>query len=168
LPRFCSPARYSGSMNKEHLTPLVHSAQNRCFGCGPANPIGLHLDFFLAEDQLVVCMPEIATTFEGPPGLLHGGIIATLLDEAMSKAVRVRGLTAMTRQMDVEYLRPVPSATPIRIEGKLVRSEGRKHWTQAQIIDERSKPLATANGLFIEVRASRMASGRPQDRPEAD
>ena len=143
-------------MIEEHLTPLVHAAHNRCFGCGPANPIGLHLDFYVAEDQSVVCMPVVAANFEGPPGLLHGGIIATLLDEAMSKAVRVRGLTAMTRKMDVEYLRPVPSATAIRIVGKLVRSEGRKHWTEAQLFDDKLKILATAKGLFIEVRASRM------------
>ncbi len=155
-------------MIKEHLTPLVHTAQNRCFGCGPANPIGLHLDFYVAEDQSVVCMRTVVAAYEGPPGLLHGGIIATLLDEAMSKAVRVRGLTAMTRQMEIEYLRPVPSATAIRVEGKLVRSEGRKHWTEAQVLDEKMKALATAKGLFIEVRASRMAIGRPEDRPEVD
>ena len=143
-------------MIEEHLTPLVHAAHNRCFGCGPANPIGLHLDFYVAEDQSVVCMPVVAANFEGPPGLLHGGIIATLLDEAMSKAVRVRGLTAMTRKMDVEYLRPVPSATAIRIVGKLVRSEGRKHWTEAQLFDDKLKILASAKGLFVEVRASRM------------
>jgi len=143
-------------MIEEHLTPLVHAAHNRCFGCGPANPIGLHLDFYVAEDQSVVCMPVVTANFEGPPGLLHGGIIATLLDEAMSKAVRVRGLTAMTRQMDVEYLRPVPSATAIRIVGKLVRSEGRKHWTEAQLFDDKLKILASAKGLFVEVRASRM------------
>jgi uncharacterized protein (TIGR00369 family) len=155
-------------VKEEHLTPLVHTAQNRCFGCGPANPIGLHLVFYVADDVSVVCKPVIAANFEGPPNLVHGGIIATLLDEAMSKAVRVRGLTAMTRQMEIDYLRPVPSATQIRLEGKLVRSEGRKHWTAAQIFDEKSKLLATAKGLFIEVRASRMVTGRPEDRPEAD
>ena len=147
-------------MPQERLTPLLHSAQNKCFGCGPANPVGLHLSFLLAEDQSVVCQPTVADTFEGPPGLLHGGIIATLLDEAMSKAVRVRGLTAMTRQMEIDYLRPVPSATAIRIEGRLVRSEGRKHWTEAKIVNEKSTTLATAKGLFVEVRASRVSLGQ--------
>jgi uncharacterized protein (TIGR00369 family) len=155
-------------MPKEQLTPLVHMAQNRCFGCGPANPIGLHLDFFVAEDHSVVCLPLVADLFEGPPGMLHGGVIATLLDEAMSKAVRVRGLTAMTRQMEVEYLRPVPSATAIRIEGMLVRSEGRRHWTEAKILNEKLITLATAKGLFIQVRASRMFPGRPEGRPDID
>jgi uncharacterized protein (TIGR00369 family) len=152
----------------ESLTPLHHTAQNRCFGCGPANPTGMHLEFFSAADQSVVCLPAVPDTFEGPPGYVHGGIIATLLDEAMSKAVRVRGHTAMTRHMEVEYLRPVPSAAPIRIEARLVRSEGRKHWTEANILNAHGVTLAAGKGLFVEVRANRMSSGRPEDRPEVD
>jgi uncharacterized protein (TIGR00369 family) len=138
----------------DKLTPMVHKAQNRCFGCGPANATGLQLEFLLAEDGGVVCLPTIPDCFEGPAGYLHGGIIATLLDEAMSKCVRARGLTAMTRQMEVEYLRPVHSAAPIRLEGRLVRSERRNHWTVARILSSRGHVLAEAKGLFIEVRSS--------------
>ena len=68
----------------QNLTPLAHAAQNRCFGCGQANGIGLHLEFFLGDDGRVVCLAAIADTYEGPPGYVHGGIIATLLDETMS------------------------------------------------------------------------------------
>ena len=132
---------------------MAHTAQNRCFSCGPASEIGLHLEFLLAEDGAVVCLPMIPKCFEGPPGYLHGGIIATLLDEAMSKSIRARGLTAMTRQMEINYLRPVHSEAPIRVEGRLVRSEGRKHWSEARIIDARGHALADAKGLFIEVRS---------------
>ena len=149
----------------EKLTPMVHTAQNRCFGCGQANASGLQLEFLLAEDGSVVSLPTITDSFEGPHGYLHGGVIATLLDEAMSKAVRARGLMAMTRQMEVEYLLPVPSATPIRIEGHMVRSEGRKHWAEARILNAKGSVLATGKGLFIEVRASRLTPGRPEDRP---
>jgi uncharacterized protein (TIGR00369 family) len=132
---------------------MAHKAQNPCFGCGPANAGGLHLEFLLAEDGRVVCLPTIPDSFEGPAGYLHGGIIATLLDEAMSKSVRAQGLTAMTRQMEINYLRPVPSGAPIRVEGRLVRSEGRKHWSEARIVDTRGHTLADAKGLFIEVRS---------------
>ena len=132
---------------------MAHKAQNCCFGCGPANAGGLHLEFLLAEDGRVVCLPTIPDSFEGPAGYLHGGIIATLLDEAMSKSVRAQGLTAMTRQMEINYLRPVPSGAPIRVEGRLVRSEGRKHWSEARIVDTRGHTLADAKGLFIEVRS---------------
>jgi uncharacterized protein (TIGR00369 family) len=139
----------------ENLTPLAHTAQNRCFGCGQANPFGLHLDFFLAEDGTVVCHANVADTFEGPRGYLHGGIIATVLDETMSKAVRAHGVVAMTRHMEVDYQRPVPSASPIRLEGRVTHSEGRKHWVEASILDVHGKLLAGGKGVFIEVRERR-------------
>jgi uncharacterized protein (TIGR00369 family) len=136
----------------DNLTPLSHSAQNCCFGCGEANPTGLRLEFLQAADGTIVCPASIPSAFEGHPGYLHGGIIATLLDETMSKAVRARGLTAMTRHMEVDYRRPVPSCTPLRMEGSVVRSEGRKHWAEAHILDGEGKPLARAKGLFVEVQ----------------
>ncbi|MDR3725827.1 MAG: PaaI family thioesterase [Terracidiphilus sp.] len=137
----------------ERLTLLAHSAQSRCFGCGPANPTGLHLEFLLAEDGSIVCLPTIPACFEGPSSYLHGGIIATLLDETMSKSVRATGRTAVTSQLEIDYLRPVPSDTPIRLEGRVVRSEGRKHWTEARILNGRGTPLAHGKGVFVEVRA---------------
>jgi uncharacterized protein (TIGR00369 family) len=137
----------------EHLEPLAHSAHNRCFGCGPANPTGLHLEFMRAEDGSVVCLAAVSDCFEGPAHFLHGGIIATLLDEAMSKAVRASGRTAMTRQMEVDYLRPISSGAQILIEGRIDRSDGRKHWAEAKILDAGGTMLAQGKGLFIEVRA---------------
>jgi uncharacterized protein (TIGR00369 family) len=136
----------------ENLTPLAHAAQNRCFGCGQANPTGLHLEFLLAEDHSVVSLPAIPDSFEGPTGHLHGGIIATLLDETMSKSIRARGFIAMTRHMEVEYLRPVPSRAQLRLEGRLTHNEGRKHWAEATILDAEGATLARGKGLFIEVR----------------
>ncbi len=138
----------------DNLPPFAHSANNRCFGCGPANPSGLKLEFLHADDGSVVCPAIIPNLYEGPPGYVHGGIIATLLDESMSKAVRAKGATAMTRHMEVDYRRPVPSGVSIRIEGRVVRSEGRKHWAEASILDGEGTALAQGKGLFIEVRRS--------------
>lgn len=145
----------------QKLIPFAHTAHNRCFGCGPANPTGMHLEFMLAEDRTVVCLASIPDTFEGPRDYLHGGIIATLLDEAMSKAVRSHNLVAMTRHMEVDYRRPVPSRTPIRIEGRVYHHEGRKHWADASICDEAGAVLAHGKGLFVEVREhdGRVAAG---------
>jgi uncharacterized protein (TIGR00369 family) len=150
--------------NEENLTPMAHAAQNRCFGCGRANAAGLQLEFLLAEDASVVCLATIPDNFEGPQGYLHGGIIATLLDETMSKAVRARGLTAMTRKLEVEFPRPVPSGAPIRMEGRIVSSEGRKHWVQASILNASGSELASGKGLFIEIKARSMDTSRTDTR----
>lgn len=140
------------SNDLDGLTPLAHVAQNRCFGCGPINAGGLKLQFFVALDGTVVCPTTVSDQFEGHPGYLHGGIIATLLDEAMSKAVRSKGLSAMTRHLAVDYRRPVPSCAPIRIEGKVVRSEGRKHWVEAHVMNGEGTVLAEGKGLFVEIK----------------
>jgi len=140
------------SERHEHLTPFAHSASNRCFGCGPANEAGLRLEFLLADDGSVVSHPVVPRTFDGHPSYLHGGIIATLLDEAMSKAVRAQGKTSMTRKIEIDYLRPVPSGAPIRIEGRVVRNEPRKHWAEARVVSQKGTVLAEGKGLFIEVR----------------
>jgi acyl-coenzyme A thioesterase PaaI-like protein len=70
----------------------------------------------------------------------------------MSKAVRSHNIVGMTRHMEVDYKRPVPSCTPIRMEGRVLRSEGRKHWAESAILDADGKVLAQGKGLFIEVR----------------
>ena len=131
---------------------------NRCFGCGPSNPIGLHLEFRQAEDHAVAADPVVSADFDGHRGYLHGGVIATLLDETMSKAVRARGFTAMTRHMEVDYQRPVPSSAPLRLEGHVTRNEGRKHWAEARILNGEGTLLARAKGLFIEVKPRQGAS----------
>lgn len=141
----------------ENLTPMAHAAQNRCFGCGEANPVGLHLKFFQADDGTVVCDAVVPDSYEGPPGYAHGGIIATLLDEAMSKAVRSHGVVAMTARLEVDYKRPIPSSRPgepkpVRLEGRVVRSEGRKHFVEARILDAGGVELVAGKGLFIEIR----------------
>jgi uncharacterized protein (TIGR00369 family) len=100
----------------------------------------------------VVTLPTVADSFEGHPGYLHGGVIATLLDEAMSKSARARGLTTMTRKLEVDYLRPVPSGKPLRVEGRVVRSEGRRHWIEAEIRDADATVLAEGKGVFVEVK----------------
>ncbi len=138
--------------SNDDLKQLAHTAANRCFGCGQANPTGLRLEFLLAADGSVVSFPAVSRAFEGPPGCLHGGVIATLLDEAMSKAVRAKGLTSMTRHIEIDYLRPVPSATPLRVDGRVIRSEGRKHWTESAILNAHGTVLAQARGVFIEIR----------------
>lgn len=143
----------STGSDQDALTPLVHGARNACFGCGQANPAGLRLEFSKSADGTIVSNALISDNYEGPPGYLHGGIIATILDEAMSKANRARGVVAMTRQMQVDYLRPVPSGAAIRVEGRVLRSEGRKHWTESAIRADDGTILARATGLFIAVKS---------------
>lgn len=133
------------------LMPLAHGAQHACFGCGPANRTGLRLKFYVNQEGTVVCHFRVPKRFEGPPGLTHGGVIATLLDEAMSKVNRAKGVVAMTRQMEVEYLRPVPLGTALRLEGRSAGGGGRVHRCEAVILDAEGGVLAQGKAVFIAV-----------------
>ncbi len=135
--------------------PLAHGAQNGCFGCGDDNAAGLHLKFFIDEDGRVLCRFRLSAQFQGPPGHAHGGIIATLLDEAMSKANRRRNITAMTRHMSIDYLRPVPLHSNLLLEGwsESDVGSGRKHRCSAELRDTSGTVLASGTGIFVEVTA---------------
>jgi uncharacterized protein (TIGR00369 family) len=133
------------------LTPLAHGALNHCFGCGLDNPSGLRLRFFTDADHNIVCRLRLAPRFAGPPGHAHGGIIATLLDEAMSKANRARGILAMTRALDVQYLRPVPLGRPLVLTARHAGAAGRRQHTEAALTDSAGRTLATAKAVFVTV-----------------
>ena len=141
-------------MKTQTLTPLSHGAPHHCFGCGETNRSGLRLKFFVDEQKQVVCHIRLAPRFAGPPGHAHGGIIATLLDEAMSKSNRVHDVVALTRQMDVEYLRPVPLACELTLTGRRVSHHGRKNYCEAEIRDAAGVLFARGKALFIAVDRS--------------
>jgi uncharacterized protein (TIGR00369 family) len=147
--RKSEPPKRQASTTK--LEPLAHGALHNCFGCGQNNKTGLRLKFLVDEDQRVHCRAQIPQHFQGPPGYVHGGVIATLLDEAMSKANRQFGILAMTRQMEVEYLKPVPLNTPIQITAHHRSAAGRKHHCEAEITSEDGTILARGRALFIAI-----------------
>jgi uncharacterized protein (TIGR00369 family) len=143
------------------LTPLAHGALHHCFGCGQQNRSGLRLRFFVDGDGGIVCPVKLAARFEGPPGHAHGGIIATLLDEAMSKANRAREVVAMTRQLEIDYLRPVPLRQPLTLRAAHVRAEGRVHHCTAELVNAGGDILARGKALFIAIDPAKFRTSAP-------
>jgi acyl-coenzyme A thioesterase PaaI-like protein len=144
----------------------IDEQSGHCFGCGPANPQGLHLKFEIAlppDVETVTATAHVTLTHlhEGAPGFIHGGIIATLLDEAMSKLNRPLDVLAMTRHLTVDYLLPVPSNQPLILIGRHIRREGRKLFEQAEICALDGSVLARGKGLFIVVSGKHVARRAP-------
>jgi len=143
-------------------TPTIDERANHCFGCGPANPQGLHLVFTTntADPANITTTAEIQLDrmHEGPPGHIHGGIVAALLDEAMSKLNRPLNVLAMTRHMEIDYLRPVPLYQPLVLTSRHLSREGRKLFHQAEIQHPNGNVLARAKGLFIVIDAKLLAA----------
>ena len=145
-----------------HNTPALAPVGNHCFGCGPLNPQGLHLQFTIDTSHpgslTASTTVELTRLHEGPPGFIHGGIIATLLDEAMSKLNRPLGVIAMTRNMEVDYLRPSPLETPLTLRGMHLRRDGRKLFHSADLMAADGTVLARANGFFLVIDPAMLAA----------
>ncbi len=130
---------------------------NHCFGCGPANEAGLQMKFVLdTEQKHFISKFRLAPRFVGPPGHAHGGIIATILDEAMGKVNKLRGITALTAKMEIKYLKPVPLGKPLIAEGWEVRVRGREHTYAAEIRNREGQVLAVSKGKFIKIDPHKM------------
>lgn len=125
---------------------------NHCFGCGPDNPHGLRLTFtYDAEGKRFFSEFRLGRRFTGPPAHAHGGIIATILDEAMGKVNKLRQVTTMTREMTIEYLKPVPLGQPLVAEGRESAVRGRVHFNVGEIRNQAGEVLARSRGTFIAI-----------------
>jgi uncharacterized protein (TIGR00369 family) len=140
-----------------HDTRYVQMQKNYCFACGMNNPGGMRLKFTLDEPrQTFVCRFRLSKRYTGPPGHCHGGIIATILDDAMGKVNKLHHVVALTKEMTVEYLKPVPLHKPLRVEGREVEVQGRQHINMAEIFNEQDEVLARSRGTFIAIDPEKM------------
>lgn len=140
-----------------HDTQNLQLARNYCFGCGQDNPEGMQLKFKLDKDaQRFVARFRLPRRYVGPPGHAHGGVIATILDEAMGKVNKLRHVVAVTAEMTVEYLRPVPLGKKLVAEGWEKNVRGRVHRNAAEIRDEKGEVLARSSGKFIAIDPHKM------------
>ena len=136
-------------------TRLEPNPANHCFGCGGANDGGMQLAF--AQDNArrrIIGHFVLGERYQGGGGMVHGGIIATLLDEAMGKVCRFREARAVTAELTVRYLKPVKVTEEIVVEGWEVEQKGRNLFHAAEIRDSAGQVLATGLGRFVIVSDS--------------
>ena len=138
-----------------HATKSYPLKKNFCFACGSDNPQGMRLKF-AQEGNRFVSRFRLSKRYTGPPGYCHGGIIATILDDAMGKVNKLRHVVALTKQMTVEYIKPVPLHKPLRVEGREIRVHGRQHINRAEILNENGEVLARSRGIFIAINPDKM------------
>lgn len=129
------------------------SPRHRCYGCGTRNPEGLHIEFEV-EGRRVKGRFTARETHVGFPGVAHGGIAASVLDEAMGWAMYAAGSWAMTARMEVKYRRPLPLGTELLVTAEVVRERGRVLDAVAQVSDG-GGVLAEAKGMFVRLPADK-------------
>ena len=126
-----------------------------CFICGIENPVGLKLKIYEVEPGVIESTYTAPEHFQGYPGVLHGGIVATILDEIsgrahMGPADNPRFM--FTAKLEVKYRKNVPTGKPLRIVGKAGKAKSRSAEGWGGIYDAQTgELLAEANTLLINV-----------------
>jgi uncharacterized protein (TIGR00369 family) len=111
------------SMN-EMLTNLKGQAENslhrNCFACGSNNGMGLGLKFYKHEDGTVIGSFFADPKFESYSGIIHGGIIATLLDSVMTHCLLMQNIPALTGRLSIKYSTPIQTGTVVKLEARII------------------------------------------------
>jgi len=121
-----------------------------CYACGEQNDRGLHMHF-RREGERTVCDYDPLEYQQGFPGRMHGGIVATMIDEAMGWAVYHAKAWAATARLNVRYRRPVRLEQRLRIEAWVVNDRARLLELRGEVRDESGALLAEGDGVFMKL-----------------
>jgi acyl-coenzyme A thioesterase PaaI-like protein len=129
---------------------------------GTAHPLAPQLHTAPTGDG-VAGMVALGPTFEGGPGLVHGGIVSLLFDHAMGQALFVAGHSAMTVSLEVTYRAPTPLGRPLAVSAQVTGREGRKLFVGAQLTVD-GTVSAEGRGVFVQLTADNVARLFPAHR----
>ncbi len=141
-------------MDADTVSPAAEQAlPNGCFACGKDNAIGLKLEFARSAEGEAEAVWRPAREHEGWPGVVHGGLLSTVLDEAMSHAVLAAGLRAMTAELRVRFRETAPSGVDLRVKGWVVQRARRLVEAEAAVTGPDGTEYAHGWGRFLCVEA---------------
>ena len=147
-----------GAVERTPFLPGMEDFLDRSPITGQANPLAppavLRRDM---EARRVTGEVSFGAAFEGAPGIVHGGFVAALLDEALGMATIFSGSTGMTVELVTRYRSHTPVATPLRLEARLVSTEGRRIRTAGELLCGEDV-IVEASGLFIAVDSGKFAA----------
>ncbi|MDO0925340.1 PaaI family thioesterase [Streptomyces sp. TG1A-8] len=132
---------------------LLGAHYEHCFGCGPAQPHGLHLEVRAGAGVRLTAEFTVRPAHQGAPGLAHGGVLAAALDETLGSLNWLLRTIAVTGRLETDFVRPVPVGSTLHLAAEVTAVAGRKiYCTATGRVDAPDGPLAArADALFVEV-----------------
>lgn len=146
---------------------LLPSHHSNCLGCGEDNPHGHHLEVRRAGEG-VVAVHAFDHRHEGAPGIAHGGAVATVIDDLYGFLQYLVGGPAVTRRLEIEYLRPVLLDVPYRLQAELTGRGERRLQVAATIIDPEGQSVLTSTAVFVLVDVGHFATAYARTREDAE
>jgi len=133
-----------------------------CFACGEENRRGMHLQFAL-EPGIATAEIDVDESYVSWKGVIHGGLLATMMDEAIGWSVASLGRTALTARLEVRYLEPVSPPQHLIIRAEVVERDQRMARTTAVVELPDGRPVARAKAVMIYADTLPHAVNRPTD-----
>ncbi len=127
-----------------------------CFVCGVENKFGLHIHFYETGPDEVTAEYTVPNQHQGYPGIVHGGIVATMLDEVSSRTV-FRGdppRLVVTARLALRYRKPVPVGVPLKLVGRLLEDKGHVCRVSGAVYGPDDALLAESDATLFEVASS--------------
>ncbi|WP_128374989.1 PaaI family thioesterase [Streptomyces cavernae] len=145
---------------------LLGAHYGQCFGCGGEQAHGLHLAARAGDDVSITAEFTVKPAHQGAPGLAHGGVLASALDETLGSLNWLLRTIAVTGRLETDFVRPVPVGTTLYLQARVTAVAGRKIYSSATgRIGGPDGPVAVrADALFIQVEVNHFIdNGRPEE-----
>jgi len=139
---------------------------DQCFGCGEAQPHGLHVQARAGDGVSVTAEFTVQPAHQGAPGLAHGGVLATALDETLGSLAWLLQTIAVTGRLETDFVRPVPVGSTLFLDARVTAVAKRKIYATATgRIGAPDGPVGVrADALFVEVKLEHFTNnGRPEE-----
>ncbi len=147
--RFIMPTPYDHINQK---TAEKQYSSRMCFVCGVENPAGLHAHFYQVDDTTCVGRFLPADHHQGYPGRVHGGVVASMMDETLGRAVWGDAKTwGVTAELTIRYRNPVPLGEMLTVVGRLTRDTRRLFEAEGELITADGAVAVVAHGKYIKI-----------------
>ena len=143
-----------------HTITAKQPNSKMCLVCGLKNPFGLHTSFFELDNNELLAIFKPRGEHQSYPGRLHGGIISTILDETIGRAIMIQSegdIWGVTVDLQIRFKKPVPLDEELRVIGRITKDSNRFFEGTGELLLQDGSVAATGHGKYLKVPLEKIA-----------
>ncbi len=143
-----------------HTVTAKQPNSKMCLVCGLKNPFGLHTSFFELDNNELLAIFKPRGEHQSYPGRLHGGIISTILDETIGRAIMIQSegdIWGVTVDLQIRFKKPVPLDEELRVIGRITKDSSRFFEGTGELLLQDGTVAATGHGKYLKVPLEKIA-----------
>ena len=143
-----------------HTVTAKQPNSRMCLVCGLKNPFGLHTSFFELDNNELLAVFKPRGEHQSYPGRLHGGIISTILDETIGRAIMIQSegdIWGVTVDLQIRFKKPVPLDEELRVIGRITKDSSKFFEGTGELLLQDGTVAATGHGKYLKVPLEKIA-----------